>query len=705
MNSSSRFLFSGGLLLCVASVFWGGNLPSAVATTHPLPEPSSVQQAPQPIPQAREFYVSPKGRDNNPGTKTMPWRTPQRATQGVTELLAEAPGTPVTVFFDGGRYTMDSPWIVTAAGSGSANAPVIYTAIPGETPIFSGGAEIKVWRHITDKATLKKLDPSIHNEVYVADLRKARINNYGDPTTPGQRPELFCNGELQTLSRWPDKGFVYAPQALGVTPVPENWAHFKGSMEGILRYDDPRPNRWTDEPDVRLNGYWFWDWLDEYQRLGRIDTAQQILYIQPPYHASGYKDGLRYRALNLLCELDTPGEWYIDRAKGLLYWYPSVEASYDNRVALTRFDAPYMAELDSCSHVILRGLTFEESRGSGVLITGGESCLLDGVRISGMGRDGVNIKGGSNHGIRSCLLRQLGFSGIQIEGGDRRTLTPAGHFVENSVVETFSTFKRTYEPAVHATGCGIRIAHNRFEHSSSSAMRYEGNDILVEYNVIRDVVNESDDQGGIESYFNPTYRGIVVRYNYWSDISGGTFSGATGVRMDDMICGVEVYGNIFERCGSYTFGGVQINGGKENVIENNIFYRCPAAVSFTSMWTPEKWEAYLDTVTVVRKMMYEDVDINSAVYRQRYPELQRLHEDFNRNIIRNNLVVDCPQVLITGHDGNTENNARQVVSNNTEIRADGRGIRSLCQPDFLARYGLKPIPLDEMGPHGNPWIK
>ncbi|MFQ8807344.1 MAG: right-handed parallel beta-helix repeat-containing protein [Alistipes indistinctus] len=96
-----------------------------------------------------------------------------------------------------------------------------------------------------------------------------------------------------------------------------------------------------------------------------------------------------------------------------------------------------MAELDSCSHVILRGLTFEESRGSGVLITGGESCLLDGVRISGMGRDGVNIKGGSNHGIRSCLLRQLGFSGIQIEGGDRRTLTPAGHFVENSVVETF----------------------------------------------------------------------------------------------------------------------------------------------------------------------------------------------------------------------------------------------------------------------------
>ncbi|MFQ8807343.1 MAG: hypothetical protein ACLR8Y_22940 [Alistipes indistinctus] len=107
-------------------------------------------------------------------------------------------------------------------------------------------------------------------------------------------------------------------------------------MEGILRYDDPLP-----EP---LDG-----------RTGR--TAERLLVLglarripapsagstphnksctfSPPYHASGYKDGLRYRALNLLCELDTPGEWYIDRAKGLLYWYPSVEASYDNRVALT----------------------------------------------------------------------------------------------------------------------------------------------------------------------------------------------------------------------------------------------------------------------------------------------------------------------------------------------------------------------------------
>lgn len=42
----------------------------------------------------------------------------------------------------------------------------------------------------------------------------------------------------------------------------------------------------------------------------------------------------------------------------------------------------------------------------------------------------------------------------------------------------------------------------------------------------------------------------MVQYNHWSDIAGGTHNGAAGVRLDDMISGVHIYGNIFERCGS-----------------------------------------------------------------------------------------------------------------------------------------------------------
>ena len=106
---------------------------------------------------------------------------------------------------------------------------------------------------------------------------------------------------------------------------------------------------------------------------------------------------------------------------------------------------------------------------------------------------------------------------------------------------------------------------------------------MIELNAIRHVVQESDDQGGLDMFGNPLYRGVVIRWNRWSDITGGTHCGAAGVRLDDMISGVTVHGNIFERCGAVQFGGVQIHGGQENVVDNNLFVDCFAGVSF-SRW-------------------------------------------------------------------------------------------------------------------------
>ena len=106
-------------------------------------------------------------------------------------------------------------------------------------------------------------------------------------------------------------------------------------------------------------------------------------------------------------------------------------------------------------------------------------------------------------------------------------------------------------------------------------MRVEGNDHLIELNAIRHVVQESDDQGGLDMWGNPLYRGVVFRWNRWSDIRGGTLCGAAGIRLDDMISGVSIYGNIFERCGAVHFGGVQIHGGKDNLVDGNFFLDCP----------------------------------------------------------------------------------------------------------------------------------
>ena len=529
-----------------------------------------------------EFYISPKGKDTNPGTQKAPFRSLEKARDAIRLAKNNTREKPVSVYIYGGYYYMEKPVVFTSEDSGSGNGPIIYTSVAGEEPVFTGSKRLNKWKLLKDKQKLNVLDPSVYGKVYVTDLKAAGISNFGDPTKAGARPDLYCNRQLQTLARWPNGKFTKAGLALGKTALPSTYIGVNGTKEGIFNYTDKRQNRWAKESDIRVSGYWYWDWAEEYQKVDRIDTASRTIFISEPYHGYGYKDSLRYFGLNLFCEIDQPGEWYLDRSEGMLYWYaPQGIEPAGAEVILTVFSDPYMVEVRNCSNMTLQGLTFRESRGSAILFSEGEDCMIADCRIERFGSDGIHIDKGARNTISGCMLSTFGHGGMKISGGDRKNLIPGNHHVENTVVEHFSLFKRTYEPAIHLSGCGHRINNNRFQYSSSSAMRLEGNDFLIEYNHFADVVNESDDQGGIDIFYNPSYQGIVIRYNHWSDIRGGIRHGAAGVRLDDMISGVLIYGNVFERVGALQFGAVQIHGGKDNFVENNVFYKCFAAVTFS----------------------------------------------------------------------------------------------------------------------------
>ena len=87
----------------------------------------------------------------------------------------------------------------------------------------------------------------------------------------------------------------------------------------------------------------------------------------------------------------------------------------------------------------------------------------------------------------------------------------------------------------------------------SSAIRVEGNNHLIEYNEVFSVVTESDDQGGIDIFGNPTFRGNIFRYNYWHHIGAWRETdeqpacGQCAIRLDDAISGTLIKGNIMER--------------------------------------------------------------------------------------------------------------------------------------------------------------
>lgn len=644
------------------------------------------------------IYISPNGSDSNSGTKDSPLKSLEKAKKIARTIHSKTPGESVTVYVEDGVYQLENPVVFTSDDSGNEGNSFVIRASGKGTPVFKGSRKLKNWQVLENPEKLKILTTEVKGKIYVTNLKDAGITNYGDPIVPGKRPELFCNDQLQTLARWPNQGFTKAGLVKGTTVLPPTFMKKRGTKEGIFEYTDNRQKLWDGENEVCLGGYWFWDWADEFQKVNKVDTISKTFFLSEPYHNYGYKDSLRYFGTNLFCEIDQPGEWYLDRTDGQLYWYPPVDVNPAKaEVCLSVFNAPFMIEIKNCSYVTLQGLSFEESRGSAVSITGGKKCLIKECRFERFGRDGIHIDGGSDHGISGCLIRTLGFRGIEIKGGDRKTLTAANNFIENTVVEYFSLFKRTYEPAIYLDGCGMRVSNNRLRYSSSSAMRLEGNDFTIEYNEVNHVVNESDDQGAVDIFYNPSYRGINIRFNRWSDISGGTHSGAAGVRLDDMISGVTIYGNIFERCGAVQFGGVQIHGGKDNLVENNLFYECLAAVSF-SRWGEKRWLKELDTLAIQKKI-YEEVDIRSPLYLRKYPELKTIRENADVNTVKNNLIVDCKNQFLRNKKD------IQILVNNQVLQSEGKSAEAFCKPKFLKKIGLRPIPVEKIGPKNNPWIK
>ncbi len=246
------------------------------------------------------FYVSPDGSDQSEGTADQPFLSLERAKEAVRKMREENPSVPVVVNIKGGLYPWEEPVVFSAEDSGTREAPVVYRAMEGEEPVFTGGRPLESWQLVTNPENLKQLDPKARGNVFVVPLETAGIKDFGDPIAIGKRPELFCNGQLQPLARWPDKGFIIAGKAKGETELPPAYTRKHGTVEGVFEYIDERLNRWAEEKDPRLGGYWYWDWSEQYQTVEKIDTLAKTIFIEEPYHHYGYRDSLRFFGLNLL---------------------------------------------------------------------------------------------------------------------------------------------------------------------------------------------------------------------------------------------------------------------------------------------------------------------------------------------------------------------------------------------------------------------
>jgi parallel beta helix pectate lyase-like protein len=598
---------------------------------------------------AGELHVSTGGDDRNPGTAQRPFLTLERARVAVLAQRKREPNRAITVWIAGGAYELARPFELGPEDSGAESAPVTYSAMPEDEVRLRGGRRLSAGGFTTVVApeVLGRLDAAARGNVFQFDLRAFGMSDFGEVSPQSKPAELFFNGRALQLARWPNEGFVRLARTAGRSPF--RTGDIEGDRTGVFVYDGDRPSRWVGEPDLWLHGYWFWDWRDQYQRVGAIDVASKTITMQPPHHVYGYRDGARYYAINALVELDQPGEWYLDRARGLLYLWPPERLDRAD-IVLSVLRDPVVA-LHDASHVVLRGLTIEAGRGAGVEIRGGEGVLLADCTVRNVGGDGIVVSGGAGHSVVGCEIHQTGAGGIVLSGGDRASLRAAGHTAANNHIHHFARRTRTYAPAIKLEGVGQRVANNLIHDAPHVAVWFSGNDHVMELNEVHDVCNETRDAGAFYTGRDWSARGNIVRHNYIRDVQGVNGAGAQAIYLDDAASGTLVFGNLLRR----TRRAMLIGGGRENVVENNVMVDCADSIVFDDRglnWMKESVRA--PDGIMVRRLL--EVPYDRPPWSERYPRLVSLLRDDpgapKYNAIRFNVLYRCKPMQL----------ARAVVS-------------------------------------------
>ena len=650
-----------------------------------------------------DFHVSAKGKDTNSGTQRAPFATLERARDAV-RVLKQTPGLRaggVTVWIHQGDYSLTRSFTLGNLDSGETGRPIVYRATPESKVRLLGGQLLPTtaFRPITSPDALARLDVAARGKVLIADLSSLGITNLG--TYPDQfsgaalLPELFFNDERMTLARWPNDAWAEFTNV--VESGPADWRKHASEKLGQFEFVNDRLERWRAATAVWLNGYWCFDWASETIRVGEIDPQRHRITLARK-HVYGLGKGnpgpRRFFAVNLLEELDQPGEYFVDRAAGALYFWPPSPLR-KGRAVLSTLAAPVVS-LQDVSHVTLRGLTVMDCVGTGIFVKGGRENQVAACRVRNTGMDGIVVEDGEKHRVVACDISDNGTAGLRMSGGDRKTLTPCGHEALNNHIHHVSCRQRTGAGHIHIGGVGVRLANNLVHDGPHQAIWLAGNDHVIEFNEIHHTGMETDDCGAFYMGRNPSERGTVLRYNYWHDIGSTRAHGSCAVYFDDGAGGQTVFGNVFYRASGGQFGAVFSHGGHDNVANNNIFIECSLAFG-NAPWPDKLWKEWLSG-DLWQSRLLKEVDITRPPFTDRYRDLKGFLEFSGKlrlNHASNNVAVNC-RGLTTGN----------WATNNNFITSSDPGFVNAKALNFRLRDnstvfqkvpGFLPIPFERIG--------
>jgi hypothetical protein len=510
---------------------------------------------------ALDLFVAVTGNDSQSGTLSKPFATLARARDEIRKLKKGGPlKEAVTVHVRGGAYQMHQSFKLFKEDSGNVSAPIVYRAYQNEHAALIGGHAI------------------VGFETYQGKILKAKVENLKLRDISFR--QLIFNGRRQHLARYPNfnaknpygGGWTYADGK-----YIDTYQEIPGEDKRTFIYSPTDERSWAKPGEVEVFVFPRYNWMNNICGIRSIDrTMRKVTLAQDASYA--IRPGDRYYFRNAFEELDSPGEWYLDRDTSTLYFWPP--SALEDKPILVPTAQTVIELFPGTAHVMFRGFTIEGTVRNAVVLNDTSDCRIVGCTIRNVGEyfgSGVVVQGGMRNGVIGCDIYEIGRDAIFINGGDQKTLTSAENFAENNYIHHTGVYYKQ-GVGINLNGVGNRAAYNLIHDCPRMAILFSGNNHLIEYNHIRHVNLETSDTGALYTGGRDWLgsRGTIIRYNFIHDSLGYGFENgkwvsphnAWGIYLDDNAGGVDVIGNIVAHTDS---GLIHLHNARDNRIENNIF--------------------------------------------------------------------------------------------------------------------------------------
>ena len=557
---------------------------------------------------AADFHVAQAGSDTNPGTKERPFASLETA----RDAARASPGR-ATIWIHGGSYFLAKPFELGAEDSG-----LVVRNVENESVSCCGARKLATtdFKPVTNAAVMARLAPEAKEHVVELDLaslgvahRKACPDLFTDN---GGMVELFVGARRMPVARYPNEGCMTMKRVLfngGGQAEKGRWGdkELKQSARGpgVFEYRDDRHARWVAAAErgaLWFKGYWRCVWQNEAVRVGKIDVAKGTVTLAkavPGGIGSKYfrpeGDGKeRYWLMNLLEELDRPGEWCVDFQDGKLYFYPPV--GWEKAEIQLADNAAPVVSIVNASNIVLRGLTIEGGLDHGVVVRGGSDNLIAGCTIRRVARYGVKLDGGFRHIVQSCNIHDTGAGGVWLGGGDENASprVPAGHRVVNCHIHHFGRIELVYAPGInsgftggggggHHAAVGMKIEHNLIHDGPHAGVLFGSWDSEFAFNDVSAYCELSHDMGAFYCYDRYDRSGNhQLHHNFIHNTAQGD-----GIYFDCDHNGSRVFGNVAYLCSTGKWGtaflyktGSQAQHPQAIQCSNNIAIRSAGGFNF-----------------------------------------------------------------------------------------------------------------------------